>query len=102
MRIIVLHMKYMDPKITLLAVKLVGNICAESYIEVDYVVKADGIEILKQVLDSSGEDFELKKEICWTLSNIAGGPKEHINLLISSKVIEKLANLVLTSSNYSV
>jgi len=81
-----------------LTLRVLGNICSESTLGVQLLIKANGIERLKPLLTVSS----FHEEICWILSNIAISGNSCLQELINSEIFGYLCHLVVTSKDHKV
>jgi hypothetical protein len=97
-----MHLGYKNLDIVIYAIDIIGNICSGSVNNVDAVINAKGIVLLQQLLITSTNNPKLQSEICWAFSNIAAGPEKHIELLITSGILETICNLIMNSTHLTV
>ena len=100
--LLVLHLGYKNLDIVTYAIDVIGNICSGSASNVDAVINAKGLPLLQQVLITSTNNPKLQGEICWAVSNIAAGPDRHVELLITSGILQDICRLILSSSDLNV
>ncbi len=93
----------MDPKrdVKVPAIRILGNICAESQEEVEKVIAAGGLKALATELETEDRPG-IVMDLCWAMSNISCGPSCNIAKLLQLGVIHKLCDLVLTSGDHKV
>ena len=98
-------LKYVeDPKdqVSVPALRVIGNLCAGSYGDIEEVLSSGALDALQNVLNAEKTSADVLKDVCWVLSNIATGSVEHIGQLISGGFIRTLTSLVRSSTNANV
>ena len=90
-----------DISISSFAVKIIGNICSISDNGINLIMKAGGIKIFKEILNSENPNVEILKEICWTISNILCNQIYLVDF-IKEEIISDLCYLITTLNNYAV
>eukprot|EP00826_Nyctotherus_ovalis_P040367 TRINITY_DN3976_c0_g1_i2.p1 TRINITY_DN3976_c0_g1~~TRINITY_DN3976_c0_g1_i2.p1 ORF type:complete len:200 (+),score=35.67 TRINITY_DN3976_c0_g1_i2:81-680(+) len=75
------------------AMRAIGSLCFASDDAVQSLLKASLLESVEQILKSS-KDEDLLQSVCWTVSNIAYGPAEHVQALIDSGMLSLLCGMI--------
>jgi len=84
------------------AVRIIGNICADTHESVEVLLNADLLTMLTYLVNLKSTPIDKIREICWIVSNIAAGPIEHITKLLNSGIINDLINITNTGSEFFV
>jgi len=84
-------------RIALPCLRVLGLITVGKEEEVEEIIKANGLEALKELLGSSSSS--LRKESCWVISNIALGPLHHIKEIIRLEIIPLICKLILNDEH---
>jgi importin subunit alpha-2 len=82
-----------DEEVKCAAIKAIGGLCFGSDKVITKLLKTTLLQSIKAILKNS-KSVELLQSTCWTLSNIAFGPKEHIQALIDSELFPLLCEII--------
>jgi len=84
----------MDHKPTqIVCIRLIGNFVSGNDDEqTDFVLSANVVKSLVKCLDS--KRTQIRREACWTLSNIAAGTQTQLDHLLDAGVIEIISDLI--------
>lgn len=74
------------------ALRVLGNLCSQSAIAVETLVKAHGIKKLKSLLTGS-----FQEDICWILSNIVIAGSKYLQELLDSDTLKDLCMLAVNT-----
>eukprot|EP00547_Thalassionema_nitzschioides_P016680 CAMPEP_0194251788 /NCGR_PEP_ID=MMETSP0158-20130606/26194_1 /TAXON_ID=33649 /ORGANISM="Thalassionema nitzschioides, Strain L26-B" /LENGTH=548 /DNA_ID=CAMNT_0038989023 /DNA_START=58 /DNA_END=1704 /DNA_ORIENTATION=+ len=78
------------------ALRILGNFASGTTSQTQMVVDAGTLGVAADVLDMSKKN--IRKEMCWLLSNVAAGTQSQINSLIKTKfLVEKLVEISMDS-----
>lgn len=86
------NLNYPNNNIILPAVRSLGNFVTGEDTETQTVIDNGVLPQLHALL--SHKDAAIRKESCWTLSNICAGTKMQISLLIEVGIIDRMVDLV--------
>jgi len=84
------------------ALKVIGNLCAETDDSIRIILESNGMQLLKQALNNLESNNELQRDICWILSNIAAVSTTCIQQIIDSEVINDLCYIASQKKEYCV
>jgi len=73
------------------ALRLVGNICTGTNEQTDFILECDVLSRLNKLLEHPRKN--IRKETCWTFSNITAGYSKQIEKVISEGSIERLVHM---------
>ncbi|KAI0529368.1 importin subunit alpha-2 [Dendrobium catenatum] len=82
-----------SPSVLIPALRTVGNIVTGDDIQTQYVIGNGALPYLLNLLTQSYKK-SIKKEACWTISNITAGNKEQIQAVIEANIIGPLVDLL--------
>ncbi|XP_020589098.1 importin subunit alpha-2-like [Phalaenopsis equestris] len=82
-----------SPSVLIPALRTVGNIVTGDDIQTQYVIGNGALPFLLNLLTQSYKK-SIKKEACWTISNITAGNKEQIQAVIEANIIGPLVDLL--------
>ncbi len=94
-------MDHPRPNISNTALTIVGNLCASTFHVVEIVLKNDAAPILAKLCAFPASETVLRN-ICWVSANIAACAHEHLDVLVTAHVIERVAALLSTSASVPV
>ncbi|PKA57715.1 Importin subunit alpha-1 [Apostasia shenzhenica] len=83
-----------SPSVLIPALRTVGNIVTGDDIQTQYVINSGALPFLLNLLTSQSYKKSIKKEACWTISNITAGNKEQIQAVIDANLIGPLVDLL--------
>jgi len=83
------------------ALRVIGNIVTGDDHQTQTVIDFHVLPRLKQMLDSPNLKKALKKEVCWTISNITAGTPNQIEAVIQADIFDSLI-YHLTYSDFDV
>eukprot|EP01022_Parablepharisma_sp_SALTPOND_P019007 TRINITY_DN3190_c0_g1_i1.p3 TRINITY_DN3190_c0_g1~~TRINITY_DN3190_c0_g1_i1.p3 ORF type:complete len:300 (-),score=38.59 TRINITY_DN3190_c0_g1_i1:141-1040(-) len=83
------------------AIRIIGNMCTGAQDDVEEVIQSGGLEAL-QLLLTDPLYAAHKKEVCWTLSNVAAGPNSHVKRLLDADFFAELSQIVQSSPAFSI
>ena len=75
------------------ALRTVGNIVTGNDIQTQVIINCGALACLLQLLQANHKK-SIKKEACWTISNITAGTKDQIQAVIDSTIIPPLISLL--------
>ncbi|KAL0927775.1 hypothetical protein M5K25_001983 [Dendrobium thyrsiflorum] len=81
------------PSVLIPALRTVGNIVTGDDIQTQYVISNGALPYLLNLLTQSYKK-SIKKEACWTISNITAGNKEQIQAVVEANIIGPLVDLL--------
>jgi hypothetical protein len=84
-------------RIALPCLRVLGLITVGKEEEVEEIIKANGLEALKELLASPS--VSLRKESCWIISNIALGPLTYIKEIIRLEIMPIICKLILNDKH---
>lgn len=70
------------------ALRLVGNICTGTNEQTDFILECDVLPRLNRLLEHQRKN--IRKETCWTFSNITAGYSNQIDKVINENCIQRL------------
>ncbi|KAG0481007.1 hypothetical protein HPP92_011575 [Vanilla planifolia] len=82
-----------SPSVLIPALRTVGNIVTGDDVQTQYVISHGALPYLLNLLTQSYKK-SIKKEACWTISNITAGNKEQIQAVIEANIIGPLVDLL--------
>ncbi|KAK8960310.1 Importin subunit alpha-1 [Platanthera guangdongensis] len=82
-----------SPSVLIPALRTVGNIVTGDDVQTQYVISHGALPFLLNLLTQSYKK-SIKKEACWTISNITAGNKEQIQAVIAASIIGPLVELL--------
>eukprot|EP01084_Bolivina_argentea_P280666 480018_1 len=80
------------------AIRAIGNIIANTDMNTEYILNCGFLIKVNEILkDKNINKYErrLKKEICWTISNITAGSINQIQEVMDNNIFEKLSAIIL-------
>ena len=95
------HVKNGNVEIVMLALKVLGNICAGSSELATDMLSGGPLFLLAQLLETV-VDPRILKEVCWIISNLAAGPVVYLQRLLDSGLIKHMCILARPSTPYNV
>jgi importin subunit alpha-1 len=75
------------------ALRTVGNIVTGNDMQTQVIINCNALSCLLSLL-STHHKKSIKKEACWTISNITAGTKEQIQAVIDAGLIPHLVHLL--------
>jgi len=75
------------------ALRTVGNIVTGNDMQTQVIINCGALQCLLQLLTSSHKK-SIKKEACWTISNITAGTKEQIQNVLDAGIAAPLVYLL--------
>ncbi|KAJ8498001.1 hypothetical protein OPV22_008553 [Ensete ventricosum] len=85
-----------SPSVLIPALRTVGNIVTGDDMQTQYVIDHQVLPCLLNLLTHNHKK-SIKKEACWTISNITAGNKEQIQAVIAAAIIGPLVHLLQTA-----
>nr|XP_010914512.1 importin subunit alpha-1b [Elaeis guineensis] len=85
-----------SPSVLIPALRTVGNIVTGDDVQTQYVINHQALPCLLSLLTHNHKK-SIKKEACWTISNITAGNKEQIQAVIAAGIIGPLVHLLQTA-----
>ncbi|CAL9750301.1 unnamed protein product [Musa acuminata subsp. burmannicoides] len=85
-----------SPSVLIPALRTVGNIVTGDDVQTQYVINHQALPCLLNLLTHNHKK-SIKKEACWTISNITAGNKEQIQAVIAAGIIGPLVHLLQTA-----
>ncbi|CAD5190752.1 unnamed protein product [Musa acuminata subsp. malaccensis] len=85
-----------SPSVLIPALRTVGNIVTGDDMQTQYVIDHQALPCLLNLLTHNHKK-SIKKEACWTISNITAGNKEQIQAVIAAGIIGPLVHLLQTA-----
>ncbi|KAJ8467167.1 hypothetical protein OPV22_029719 [Ensete ventricosum] len=85
-----------SPSVLIPALRTVGNIVTGDDVQTQYVINHQALPCLLNLLTHNHKK-SIKKEACWTISNITAGNKEQIQAVITAGIIAPLVHLLQTA-----
>ncbi|KAI3788803.1 hypothetical protein L2E82_01581 [Cichorium intybus] len=82
-----------SPSVLIPALRTVGNIVTGDDMQTQYIINQQALPCLRNLLISDHKK-SIKKEACWTISNITAGNKEQIQKVIEENIIGPLVQLL--------
>ena len=86
-----------DEDVKCAAIKAIGGLCFGSDEAITKLLRTNLLQSIKEILKNS-KNVDLLQSVCWTLSNIAFGPKEHVQALIDSGLFPLLCEIIESSA----
>lgn len=81
------------------AVRTIGNICSSSDdLQTQVVISSGALLPLRALLTSPKEG--IRKEVCWTISNIAAGPPSQIQAILDAEIIPTMISVFKNEANF--
>ncbi|CAA7398355.1 unnamed protein product [Spirodela intermedia] len=84
-----------SPSLLIPALKTVGNIVSEDDFQTQYMIDCQALPSLLSLLKHT-RNKDIKREVCWTISNITAGTTEQIQAVIDADIIPYLVHLLQT------
>ena len=81
------------PNVLVPALRTVGNIVTGDDMQTQVIINCGALSCLLHLV-TSNQKKSIKKETCWTLSNITAGTKEQIQAVIDANIIPPLVQLL--------
>jgi len=72
------------------ALRVIGNIVTGDDLQTQAAITAGCLPALKSMLDKAESKKSIKREVCWTLSNITAGTTYQIQSVIDAGIVESL------------
>ncbi|CAH1426340.1 unnamed protein product [Lactuca virosa] len=85
-----------SPTVLIPALRTVGNIVTGDDMQTQYIINLQALPCLLNLLIGNHKK-SIKKEACWTISNITAGNKEQIQIVIEANIIGPLVLLLQTA-----
>ncbi|KAJ6836161.1 importin subunit alpha-2-like [Iris pallida] len=85
-----------SPSVLIPALRTVGNIVTGDDMQTQYIINHQALPCLLNLLTHNHKK-SIRKEACWTISNITAGNKEQIQAVIAADIIGPLVNLLKTA-----
>eukprot|EP00045_Choanoeca_perplexa_P008960 m.84599 g.84599 ORF g.84599 m.84599 type:complete len:523 (+) comp14693_c0_seq1:79-1647(+) len=82
------------------AIRTMGSITAGSDEQTEAVISMGILDVLKSLLAS--QKVHVRKDACWTLSNICAGTYEQINMVIDHNLVISLVMLAQSTDSFKV
>lgn len=81
-------------EIALRCIQVIGMLSASKVEEVQTIIDAKGLGVLKDLLSSPNAN--LRKQSCWVLSNIAAGPLDHVREMVRLEIVPTVCKLLVS------
>ncbi|KAI5424513.1 hypothetical protein KIW84_030627 [Lathyrus oleraceus] len=78
-------------KVFVPALRAIGNISTGNEVHNKVLIDSGGLPVFNFLLKQS--DTFILREVCWIISNIAGGPTDHVQAIIDADLISSLVHL---------
>ncbi|KAH7678660.1 Importin subunit alpha protein [Dioscorea alata] len=85
-----------SPSVLIPALRTVGNIVTGDDLQTQFIINQNALPCLLNLLTHNHKK-SIKKEACWTISNITAGNKEQIQAVIAADIIGPLVHLLQTA-----
>lgn len=85
-----------SPSVLIPALRTVGNIVTGDDLQTQFVIDHQALPCLLNLLTGNYKK-SIKKEACWTISNITAGNKEQIQAVIEANIIGPMVQLLQTA-----
>ncbi|KAJ3686994.1 hypothetical protein LUZ61_016158 [Rhynchospora tenuis] len=85
-----------SPSVLIPALRTVGNIVTGDDVQTQCIIDHQALPCLLSLLTQNHKK-SIKKEACWTISNITAGNKDQIQAVIAAGIIGPLVNLLQTA-----
>ncbi|XP_074290853.1 importin subunit alpha-2-like [Silene latifolia] len=85
-----------SPSVLIPALRTVGNIVTGDDVQTQFIINSGSLPCLLNLLTHNHKK-SIKKEACWTISNITAGNREQIQAVIEADLIGPLVNLLQTA-----
>ncbi|XP_052619533.1 importin subunit alpha-1a-like [Lactuca sativa] len=82
-----------SPSVLIPTLRTVGNIVTGDDMQTQYIINHQALPCLLNLLTNNHKK-SIKKEACWTISNITAGNKEQIQTVIEANIIGPLIHLL--------
>ncbi|KAK1279148.1 hypothetical protein QJS04_geneDACA007162 [Acorus gramineus] len=82
-----------SPSVLIPALRTVGNIVTGDDMQTQYIINHHALPCLLNLLTRNHKK-SIKKEACWTISNITAGNKDQIQAVIAAEIIGPLVHLL--------
>ncbi|GMH20460.1 hypothetical protein Nepgr_022301 [Nepenthes gracilis] len=82
-----------SPSVLIPALRTVGNVVTGDDIQTQYIIEHQALPCLLSLLTHNHKK-SIKKEACWTISNITAGTREQLQAVIESGIIAPLVHLL--------
>ncbi|MFS7996245.1 putative importin-alpha, importin-beta-binding domain, armadillo-like helical [Helianthus anomalus] len=89
-----------SPSVLIPALRTVGNIVTGDDMQTQYIINHQALPCLLNLLTNNHKK-SIKKEACWTISNITAGNKEQIQTVIEASIIGPLV-LLLQNAEFDI
>eukprot|EP00475_Leptophrys_vorax_P020533 TRINITY_DN2811_c0_g1_i1.p1 TRINITY_DN2811_c0_g1~~TRINITY_DN2811_c0_g1_i1.p1 ORF type:complete len:473 (-),score=116.17 TRINITY_DN2811_c0_g1_i1:156-1547(-) len=87
-------MLHESPLIRTPALRTVGNIVTGDDLATQVILNCGALEAFSHLLNTS-RDQETRKDVCWAISNVTAGPREQIQQVMNSGLIDRLVEICL-------
>ncbi|KAF8376827.1 hypothetical protein HHK36_031493 [Tetracentron sinense] len=85
-----------SPSVLIPALRTIGNIVTGDDIQTQFIINHQALPCLLNLLTHNHKK-SIKKEACWTISNITAGNKDQIQAVIAADIIAPLVHLLQTA-----
>ncbi|KAI3834411.1 hypothetical protein MKX03_032522 [Papaver bracteatum] len=85
-----------SPSVLIPTLRTVGSICTGNDMQTQIIINHQSLPCLLNLLRNNHEE-KIKKEACWTISNITAGNKDQIQAVIAAEIIGPLVHLLQTA-----
>ncbi|KAK9086336.1 hypothetical protein Syun_028730 [Stephania yunnanensis] len=87
---------HQSPSVLIPALRTVGNIVTGDDVQTQFIINHGALPCLLNLLTNNHKK-SIKKEACWTISNITAGNKDQIQAVIAANIIGPLVHLLQTA-----
>lgn len=87
------HVRIQDTEIVLPVLRTLGNIVTGSDVQTQYIIDMGALSGIMNIFNHHS-NHSIRKEACWTLSNITAGNLDQINAVIASGVVPFLVHML--------
>ena len=94
---VVLNLMHQSQAVQTPSLRIIGNIVTGDDEQTQHVIDFHVLPRLKFMLDNVNIKKAIKKEVCWTISNITAGPVHQIEAVIEASIFESLINHLIYS-----
>lgn len=84
------------------AIRMIGNIASGSEEQVNQILQAGGLDVLKNMINKASQSPMIVKECCWVISNIAAGTPNHVQQILDKDFAKMLSLIVKSTPNFPV
>ncbi|CAI8615377.1 unnamed protein product [Vicia faba] len=78
-------------KVLVSTLRTIGNISTGNEVHTKHLIDSGGLPVFNFLLTQS--DKFILREVCWIISNIAGGPRDHVQAIIDADLISSIVHL---------